>query len=145
MASSPSRQPLLHPIFLSALVLLVVNDHWLKGAGILPSWLTGKLSDFAGLIVAPVVLVSLLRLKSQRARLTAHAAIAIVFALTEISQPIADQLASLWHLAGISRAAFRADLTDLWALVVGTPAAGASDDVRERYLDIVIAGLRPPG
>lgn len=118
MASSSSRQPLLHPLFLSALVLLVINDHWLKGSGILPSWLTGKLSDFAGLIVAPVVLVSLLRLKSQRAQLTAHAAIAIVFALTEVSQPIADQFASLWHLAGISRAAFRADLTDLWALVV---------------------------
>ena len=133
MASSPSRQPLLHPLFLSALVLLVVNDHWLKGAGILPSWLTGKLSDFAGLIVAPVVLVSLLQLKSQRARLTAHAAIALVFALTEISQPIADQLASLWHLAGISRAAFRADVTDLWALVVlPIPYALVSPEVTEK-------------
>ena len=36
-------------------------------------------------------------------------------------------------------------LEDLWALVVGTPAAGASTEVRERYLDIVIAGLRPIG
>jgi hypothetical protein len=32
-------------------------------------------------------------------------------------------------------------IVDLWALVVGTPA---SDETRERYLDIVIAGLRPP-
>jgi AcrR family transcriptional regulator len=32
-------------------------------------------------------------------------------------------------------------IVDLWALVVGTPT---SDETRERYLDIVIAGLRPP-
>ena len=32
-------------------------------------------------------------------------------------------------------------IVDLWALVVGTPTA---DETRERYLDIVIAGLRPP-
>jgi hypothetical protein len=42
-------------IWWAALVVLVVNDHLLKGAGLLPGWLTGKLSDFAGLIVAPVV------------------------------------------------------------------------------------------
>jgi hypothetical protein len=33
-------------------------------------------------------------------------------------------------------------LADLWALVVGTPAAGTPDDVRDRYIEIVIAGLR---
>lgn len=32
-------------------------------------------------------------------------------------------------------------IVDLWALVVGTPA---SEETRERYLEIVIAGLRPP-
>lgn len=35
-------------------------------------------------------------------------------------------------------------LADLWALVVGTPAASAPDEVRDRYIEIVIAGLRPP-
>jgi AcrR family transcriptional regulator len=34
-------------------------------------------------------------------------------------------------------------LADLWALVVGTPATGASPEVRDRYIEIVIAGLRP--
>jgi len=34
-------------------------------------------------------------------------------------------------------------LLDVWALVVGTPAAGTSTEIRERYLEIVIAGLRP--
>gem|GEM_PF-2279230 len=133
MASSSSRSALLHPVFVSALVLLVINDHWLKGAGMLPTWLTGKLSDFAGLIVAPIVLVCLLRLKSRRSILAAHGLIGLVFALTELSQPFADQLASLWHLAGIPHASFRADLTDLWALVVlPIPYALTSREVTDK-------------
>ena len=44
----------LHPLPLLAMALLAVNDHWLKGSGVLPGWLTGKLSDFAGLIFFPL-------------------------------------------------------------------------------------------
>lgn len=44
--------PLLHPLALVALVLLVVNDHFLKTNH--PSWLTGKLSDVAFMILAPL-------------------------------------------------------------------------------------------
>ena len=32
-----------HPLWWGALALLLVNDHLLKGAGLLPSFLTGKL------------------------------------------------------------------------------------------------------
>jgi hypothetical protein len=46
------------PMFGAALSVLVLNDHWLKGAGLLPGWLTGKLSDFAGLIVAPILVTT---------------------------------------------------------------------------------------
>ena len=46
-ALRPSRA-LLHPLWLGSLALLVLNDHVLKGAGLLPGVLTGKLSDFAG-------------------------------------------------------------------------------------------------
>ncbi len=45
------------PVF--AAVILAVNDHLLKGAGLLPGWLTGKLSDFAGLFFAPLLLAEL--------------------------------------------------------------------------------------
>jgi hypothetical protein len=38
-----------------ALGVLLINDHVLKVVGVLPGWLTGKLSDVAGLIVAPVL------------------------------------------------------------------------------------------
>ncbi len=40
-----------------ALVLLIANDHWLKRTG--PEWLAGKLSDFAGLLFLPLLLIGL--------------------------------------------------------------------------------------
>lgn len=46
---------------LAAVCLLVINDHWLKGAGILPGPITGKLSDVAGLFFFPILLFVLLR------------------------------------------------------------------------------------
>jgi hypothetical protein len=47
-----------HPLPLVCLVLLGVNDHFLKGSGVLPGWLTGKLSDFAGLAFFPLLLTA---------------------------------------------------------------------------------------
>ena len=47
---------LLHPIALLAVALLLVNDHLLKTAA--PGPLTGKLSDLAGLIVLPLVVLA---------------------------------------------------------------------------------------
>lgn len=47
---------LLHPIALLAVALLLVNDHLLKAAA--PGPLTGKLSDLAGLIVLPLVVLA---------------------------------------------------------------------------------------
>ena len=48
---------LLHPVPLAAIVLLIVNDHVLKQA--FPGALTGKLSDFAGLVFFPLFLQAL--------------------------------------------------------------------------------------
>jgi hypothetical protein len=39
----------------------VVNDHVLKGSGLLPAAVTGKLSDVAGLFFFPVLCASLVR------------------------------------------------------------------------------------
>lgn len=44
------------PEFLAAVALLAVNDHILKAAQAPPGWLTGKLSDVAGLFFFPVLL-----------------------------------------------------------------------------------------
>jgi len=48
----------LHPLPLLAVVVLMVNDHWLKGAGIVTPAVTGKLSDVAGLLFFPLLLTS---------------------------------------------------------------------------------------
>jgi hypothetical protein len=50
---------LFHPVTLAMLALLVVNDHVLKG-GPLPGWLTGKLSDVAGMASFPLVVTAAL-------------------------------------------------------------------------------------
>ena len=57
----PIRPPqaadlLLHPVALVALAVLVLNDHVLKAA--YPGFLTGKLSDIAGVALLPLVLVA---------------------------------------------------------------------------------------
>jgi hypothetical protein len=57
-----SRLPLdefVHPVPLTALALLVLNDHLLKGGDQLPIWLTGKLSDLAGVVFFPLLLTAL--------------------------------------------------------------------------------------
>jgi hypothetical protein len=47
---------LLHPVHLVAMLLLGANDHWFKTAW--PGPITGKVSDVAGLVVLPIVLIS---------------------------------------------------------------------------------------
>lgn len=59
---------LIHPLPLGAAALLFTNDHLLKGSGLLPGAVTGKLSDFAGLFVFPVLVVGSLRWALARAR-----------------------------------------------------------------------------
>ena len=47
---------LIHPLSLLSLALLVLNDHALKSAW--PGPVTGKLSDFAGVVFFPLLLIS---------------------------------------------------------------------------------------
>ena len=51
---------LLHPVALAAIALLIANDHLLKRVA--PGVLTGKLSDFAGLVFFPLFLRALLEM-----------------------------------------------------------------------------------
>jgi len=53
-AVSTAISCLTHPLSAMAVLTLVVNDHLLKGNA--PPWLTGKLSDFAGLFFFPFLL-----------------------------------------------------------------------------------------
>lgn len=109
------RRALLHPLWLGSLATLAINDHLLKGSGIVPDLVAGKLSDFAGLLVAPLLLATLLGVRKRNAWLLAHAAVGFVFAAIQLSPAAAD----LWASAMGSIAfpwAITPDVTDLVAL-----------------------------
>lgn len=73
----PLIQTFRRPAVIAAIVLLLVNDHLLKVYA--PSWLTGKLSDFAGLFFFPLLRGALIELAA--ARLKRKAPLALPFAL----------------------------------------------------------------
>jgi hypothetical protein len=124
---------LVRPLAVVALMVLVVNDHVLKPRG--PGLLTGKLSDIAGLVFLPLLVISLYELVRAAMRkpwqlgdpwLVAIAAgVAIGFAATKLSTPVAatygDVLGWLrWPLIGHWRqVAISQDPTD----VLCTPCA----------------------
>jgi hypothetical protein len=113
--SLKAHRALLHPLWLSALTLLALNDHFLKGSGLLSGAITGKLSDFAGLVVAPALLAVILQLSSRRALVAAHLATGLVFAAVKVAPPAAHALAWLMEL-GPFHAQIVVDPTDLFAL-----------------------------
>src|SRR5262245_48966249 len=82
---------LVHPVPLGAAAVLFANDHALKGAGLLPGWLTGKLSDVAGLFVLPIVVVACLR-----------------WGAAALGRPVARGRALVWAAAGGTTIVFTA-------------------------------------
>ncbi|NUP13026.1 MAG: PQQ-binding-like beta-propeller repeat protein [Polyangiaceae bacterium] len=117
MSPSSFRSParvFRHPLWQTSLVALLVNDHLLKGAGILPGWVTGKLSDFAGLVVAPALLAWILRARSRSVWIAAHVAVGVGFALLEWS-PAARSVEALTSALGFPWR-LTCDWTDLLAL-----------------------------
>jgi hypothetical protein len=115
------RRVLLHPAWIGGLLVLAVNDHLLKGAGVLPGAVTGKLSDFAGLFVAPALFALLLGVRKRTAFVAAHALVGLVFAGLQLSPAFAATWSQLFGLIGIGWVTTM-DPTDLLALV----ALGAS-------------------
>lgn len=103
---------------LGALLLLVVNDHILKV--VWPCWITGKLSDFAGVFALAMFLEMLVA----RSAACALAAALFVWWKSPLSQPVIDALP--WQA---SRAV---DWTDLIALAVLVPAYRLMSRPRER-------------
>jgi hypothetical protein len=124
--------PLRHPAFVGSLALLVINDHLLKGSAV-PGLLTGKLSDFAGLVVGPMLVRVALGLGLDRQSRTpatpagtgtgwhmdafAMALVTSLFVATESSQALADLVAAVPTALGVP-SRLHADLTDLVALSV---------------------------
>ncbi len=106
---------LLHPLWIAALAVLVLNDHWLKHAGLLPEWATGKLSDLAGLMVAPLVLAVALRVRTLRGLRWAHVAVALGFGVINLWPAAARGVEAVTALGPIPWA-ITVDPSDLVAL-----------------------------
>jgi hypothetical protein len=118
-----------HPAALAAAAALAAND-WLLKPRLGPGLVTGKLSDLAGLIFAPVVLSAAIGLAlhlaaragarvdpslSRRRLLACTAATGAVFAAVKLDPAAARALAAL--VAALGRpAAIVPDRTDLWCL-----------------------------
>lgn len=101
---------LLHPIFLLSVLLLLLNDFYLKPA--YHNWFTGKLSDFSGLFAFAVFLTAVSGIQKL------HIIIFVVLSFFWWKSPLsAGFILFLNQGAGIhvSRVV---DYTDLWALIV---------------------------
>jgi len=102
------------PGFIVALAILLANDLWWKAA--YGNWLTGKLSDFAGLFLV-VVLATAFRPANGRA-IAVVAAVGFTLWKSPLSQPLID----LWNATALYRIARVVDYSDLLALII-VPAA----------------------
>lgn len=111
---SPAIAILSSPVFLLPLILLLVNDHWLKQA--LPGDFTGKLSDFCGLWTFTLFWISLF---PRQAKIIS---VAVMLLFTAWKLPLADGCIAAWNQFGLLPVGRVADLTDLVALIT-VPAA----------------------
>ena len=95
-AERRSGAALCHPIAVVSVVVLVVNDHLLKR--VCPGLLTGKLSDFAGVLLLPLFLHALFELAALhfRGRPPSAAAGDRVLACCAVLTALGFTLAELW-------------------------------------------------
>jgi hypothetical protein len=143
--AAPTRaatQLLLHPIALTALALLLINDWVLKpnatvrrfGNG-LGGVVTGKLSDAAGLVLAPLVLLTVVQLVTRRSAQRwvwpAIAVVAIPFVTCKLSPEVSRIAGALFSQLG-RHAVVVADPTDLLALPVVLLVSVACRESRQR-------------
>lgn len=90
----PAWYLLLHPVFLFSLIILVLNDHWWKYS--FPGWLTGKLSDFAGVLVVTIFLFVLM--PGKRVLAACISALAFVWWKSQLSEALIYWINTYAHL-----------------------------------------------
>ncbi len=128
---------LLHPVAFGSVVVLLINDHW--GKTHCPGVITGKLSDFAGLVFFPLLLTTVIDAAarvfgrrtgpSQGTLLGGIVLTGAAFAATKATAVGAEAYRTFWgvlewtlrvalagHLVPLERAAFVRDPTDLAVL-----------------------------
>src|SRR4029078_4660145 len=90
-----------HPGWWLALAVLVVNDQLLKGRGVVPSWLTGKLSDFALVVVAPTLVAAILPRALPWRRVAASVSVLGLFVATELFRAASDAIVAVTAQIGL--------------------------------------------
>lgn len=127
MLTPRNKNLILNPVFLTGILVLALNDHWFKIQ--YPGVLTGKLSDFAGILVFPLFLAYLFPRYVKA--MTTVTGIFFICWKSPLSTPLID-LYNLVAPIGITRVV---DYTDLLALVMLAPA---------HYLIVRIGGRPAP-
>lgn len=104
------------PVWWASLIILVLNDHVLKGSRV-PGIVTGKLSDLAGLVVAPVLVCALVRARSPVVRALCFAIVILPFSAIKVVPAATQAVAAGLSAVGIPSRLWT-DWSDLIALVV---------------------------
>ena len=111
-----SRALLTSPAFLLAIGVLAVNDWALKPT--FGNWITGKLSDFAGLFALPLLCCAFF--PARRKRVFALVAVALLL----WKSPLVDPVLAAWNSLGVWHLGRVVDYTDYVALLALVPAYG---------------------
>lgn len=109
MTTPRNKYYLLNSVFLVCLFILLLNDHYLKYES--PSWLTGKLSDVAGIIILPLVIAFIFPTLGRHS--TWISAVLFVFWKSPLSQELID----LYNQFSPVETSRIVDFTDLYALL----------------------------
>ena len=124
---------LLNPLVLVAIAVLALNDHWAKARW--PGLITGKLSDFAGLMFFPLFLQAGWELltsirgsvnASVRVAQVAVIATGLVFCAVKLWEP-----ASLAYEWGLGALRWPLDVAVAWSSALPTPAPRAVSLTRD--------------
>jgi hypothetical protein len=111
-----------HPLTIAAVILLLVNDHWLRWHH--PSWLTGKLGDFTWLMFAPFIAAAVLawlipgriRNHEQVVGLVSFGLIGLWFGLAKTVPLVHELTTSAWESIIGWEGSLRMDASDLLTL-----------------------------
>lgn len=111
------KSALQHPLWWIMLILLVSNDFIFKYSQAFPNLISGKLSDFAGLMVFPLFVALLFPRIGRKTWIAIHMATAALFAAIKLLPPVASLYIAGLNAVGLQGQVFF-DKTDLIALPI---------------------------
>lgn len=135
-AVKPTKHYVLNYAFVSALLILILNDHVLKWH--FPGFITGKLSDISGIVILPLLLSFFIP------RFKAHSIWISIALFTFWKSPYSTPLIDLYNQFAPITITRAIDYSDLWAFVVlPLPYAIIKSEASPGYLQINRLTLHP--